>query len=367
MHVGDVLSEGGDVFGKAVNIASRLQTMANPGEVLLSKAVAELCDDAIPYELESEGLHTLKNISRPVEVLALKPQNKSENTPQTEGLASPHIRFCKSSDGATLAWTTSGHGRQLIKVANWISHLELDWRNPGTGHMLASLGRLFEVVRYDSRGNGMSDWDVPEISFELFVEDLKTIFDASGVERAPLLALSQGCAVAAAFAAYYPERVSAIAMIGGFPQGRALRPSTKDAERAKAMQSIMRTAWDDETLSLRDMMAELIVPLASVEERKRFAEDMREMISPENMGRIRRVIDEIDVVDLLPRITCPCLIVHGRDERMHPLQQSRLMASEISQSRLIALDTSNHVLTANDPCWPKLERELMEFFTAAMV
>jgi class 3 adenylate cyclase/pimeloyl-ACP methyl ester carboxylesterase len=355
LHVGDVISEGDDVFGNCVNIASRLQAMAPAGGIFLSKSVADMCAEELPNRLVGEGVHSLKNIAKPVEVMSVQLLSAAERPHQHEDLTEPDIRLCKAPDGTRLAWTRNGNGPKLVKVANWISHLELDWRNPGTGHLLSSLGQAFEVIRYDSRGNGMSDWDSKDISFDRFVDDLEAIFDESSIDRAPLLALSQGCAVAVAFAARHPERVSGIAMIGGFPQGRAKRKSAKDLERAKAIQNMMTAAWDDETVSLRDMMAELIVPLASIEDRRQFAIDMLEMISPENMGRIRSVIDDIDIVDLLPKVACPCLVVHGRSERMHPVEQSRLMASELRDSRFIALDTPNHVITANDPSWPKLE------------
>ena len=360
IHAGDIVVESDDVFGSAVNIASRLQGLCRPGEVALSRAVADLAGDRLPYAVQAEGTRDLKNISRPIEVLSIRMTDPRHEKAQVT-LQSPEVRFCKAKDGMMLAWTTSGNGRKLVKAQNWISHVELDWRNPASAHMLKSLSQDFEVVRFDARGNGLSDWDVPEISFETFAADLLAVFDVANIERAPIFALSQGCAVAAAFAAAYPDRVSCIVMIGGFAQGREKRKSTKDAERTKALQAMLKASWDDGAPSVRDLMADVIVPQASTEAKRQFAADMLEMISAENMARYRAVLDQIDVTDILPELKCPCLVVHGRDERMHPLAQSRLMASLIPNSRFLPLDTNNHVVTANDPTWPLLEREIRAF------
>ena len=104
----------------------------------------------------------------------------------------------------------NGDGPTIVKAPNWIGHLELDWRNPGMAPIITSVAGKWRLVRFDQRGNGLSDWDLDEISFDRFVDDLECVFDAAQVERAPILAVSQGGAIAAAFAARCPARVSAI-------------------------------------------------------------------------------------------------------------------------------------------------------------
>src|SRR6185503_13513479 len=101
-----------------------------------------------------------------------------------------------------------GDGPPLVKAANWLSHVELEW--PVWGHWLDLLSRGRRLIRYDARGNGLSDWQPPSITFEDFIADLATIFDTAGIERAPILGISQGASVAAAYAARNPERVSAL-------------------------------------------------------------------------------------------------------------------------------------------------------------
>ena len=79
-----------------------------------------------------------------------------------------------------------------MKTANWMNHLEYDWESPIWRHVFRGLSRGHTLIRYDPRGNGMSDWEVDELSLDAWVSDLETIVDAAGLERFPLLGISQG-------------------------------------------------------------------------------------------------------------------------------------------------------------------------------
>jgi class 3 adenylate cyclase/pimeloyl-ACP methyl ester carboxylesterase len=361
LHAGDVTIEGSELLGDGINIAARLEAAADPGGILISKIFCELAGPSNAASLRRHGARSFKGIAQPIEVLSVNFEESEPQFRRAQHAAEQAVRFCKSKDGVGLAWTENGNGSPIVKAPNWIGHLSLDWRNPGMAPIISSLSNDYRLVRFDARGNGLSDWDVVEISFERFVDDLESVFDAAEIERAPILAISQGCAVAAAFAARRPDRVSAIVVIGGFPLGRAKRKSEKDRQRAEATRSMMTAGWDDDSPSLRDLLARIIVPTASVEERRQYAMDMKQMISPENLGRYRDVVDHIDVTDLLPRVRAPCLILNCQGDRMHPIDQGRLFASGLSAASFIAYDSPNHCVPESDPEWPKLERDILGF------
>jgi pimeloyl-ACP methyl ester carboxylesterase len=107
-------------------------------------------------------------------------------------------------------------GPPLVKSANWMNHLEYDWESPIWHHLLEGLARNHTLVRYDARGNGLSDWDVDELSLDAWVSDLETVVDAIGIKRFPLLGVSQGCAISIAYAVRHPERLSHLILYGGF-------------------------------------------------------------------------------------------------------------------------------------------------------
>ena len=114
-----------------------------------------------------------------------------------------------------LAYAKVGTGPPLVRPAHWLGHLEYDWELPFYRHLLLGLASEFTLIRYDARGNGLSDWDVGELSLDAWVNDLETVVDAARLTRFPLLALSQGCAVAIAFTLRHPERVSHLVLYGG--------------------------------------------------------------------------------------------------------------------------------------------------------
>ena len=364
LHVGDVTVEGDDIFGDGVNIAARLQAASEPGGVLASRMLCDLAGAEFSDRLRGEGLHSFKGIAQPIEVVSVDFTSQAKKAAREGFATAQEIQYCQTDDGVNLAWSAVGEGPTVVKAPNWVGHLELDWRNPGIAPICASIARNHCLIRFDARLNGLSDWEADTCTFDRFVNDLEAVFDAAEVERAPVLAISQGSAVATAFAARRPERVSAIVMIGSFPVGRAKRTSKKDLERALAMRQMMTAGWDDDYPSLRDLMAQIIVPGASEETRRVYAEDMRKMISPENIGRYRDVVDNIDIRDILPSVQAPCLVCHATGDRMQPVEQGQLFAKGLPNARFIAYESTNHSPTENDPEWPRLERDVLEFLAA---
>src|SRR5205814_43241 len=117
------------------------------------------------------------------------------------------IKSCGTSAGVRLAYATAGSGPPLVKAGNWMNHLEYDWESPVWRHVLRGLAKDHTLVRYDARGNGLSDCDVGELSLDGWVSDLDTVVDAAGDARFPLLRSSQGCAGSVAYAVRPPTVV----------------------------------------------------------------------------------------------------------------------------------------------------------------
>jgi len=141
------------------------------------------------------------------------------------------IEYCTAPDGVRIAYASLGQGPPLVKAANWLNHLELDFASSVWGHWLEALSRDHRLLRHDERANGLSDWDVYDLSLDAFVCDLETVVDAAGLERFPLLGVSQGCAISIAYAARHPERVSHLVLYGGYAKGWMLEPANVSRER----------------------------------------------------------------------------------------------------------------------------------------
>jgi pimeloyl-ACP methyl ester carboxylesterase/DNA-binding winged helix-turn-helix (wHTH) protein len=269
------------------------------------------------------------------------------------------VTFCRTGEGINLA--LAAIGAPLIKVANWLTHIEYDWESPIWSPLLQHLAERCRLIRYDGRGNGLADRDVADISFDAFVRDLATVVEATQVDRAAILGISQGAAVAIAYAVLHPERVSKLILYGGYAQGRNKRGSAAEAEMARAFLAILRHGWGDERSAFMKAFSSIFFPNGSPQQIKWLVDLQRITTSPENAARIRNACDDIDVVDLLPKVQAPTLVIHCRHDNVAPVEQGRLMARSIPHAKFVTLDSDNHVVLAGEPAWPRLVGEIDAF------
>jgi pimeloyl-ACP methyl ester carboxylesterase len=287
---------------------------------------------------------------------------RSATTPQAVRPPEQRIRFCTASDGVRIAYATSGTGPPLVKPANWLTHLEYDWESPVWRHWLRELSREHTLLRYDERGSGLSDRVVPDLSFEAWVRDLETVVDAMGLERFPLLGLSQGCSVAIAYAARHPDRVSRLVLYGGYAQGAFVR--ARDAEEREEAELVMRQmplGWGRDNPAFRLFFAARFLPEGTPEQTSWFSELQRVTTSPEIAVRLRSAAAMIDVTDLAPRVKVPALVLHATGDGAVPFDQGRLLAALLPQARFVSLESRNHILLESEPAWSRFTDEVQRF------
>ncbi|CAN5455285.1 alpha/beta fold hydrolase [soil metagenome] len=272
------------------------------------------------------------------------------------------IRFCRAHDGSRIAYASVGSGPPLFKAANWLSHLDLEWESPVWSHWWEGLARGRRLIRYDERGCGLSDWDVPSSSFDDWVNDLETVVDAIGLERFPLLGVSQGGAVAIAYAARHPERVTRLVLSGAYARGREVRASDPVEQAAAALDlDLARVGWAQQDPSFLRVFASQFLPDGTQQDWEDFTEFQRVTTSPENGVRFFEEFSRIDVSDIAGQVTCPTLILHSRGDLRVPTSQAAELATSIPDSRLVMLDSNNHLLTAAEPAWPAFLTQVESF------
>jgi class 3 adenylate cyclase/pimeloyl-ACP methyl ester carboxylesterase len=366
INVGDVIPDGLEVHGDVVNVSARLQAECPPGGICVSRAVRDHLYGRLDLRFEELGPLSLKNIARPVEAYLLESQGTTAPPEVANALARrQEIRYCQATDGVRLALAIAGKGPRLFRTANYLNHLEYDWESPITSHLLRSLVGKFTLARYDARGTGLSDWEAADVSFGAWVRDLETIVSAVGWERFPLMGISQGCAVAIAYAVRHPERVSHLILYGGFACGRMVR-ATNDGERQKinAMETLMRTGWGEQNPAFRQMFTSLFLPDGSREQMDWFNEQQRRTTSPECAARYFRTSNDIDVRHLLPEVSVPTLVLHLYEDAVVPFDLGREIASGIPNARFIPLKGKNHMPLEHDPATVGILEE-MRFFLGA--
>ncbi|CAG0935836.1 serine/threonine-protein kinase PknK [Thermoflexales bacterium] len=297
-----------------------------------------------------------KTISPAVEVKA----SPTASAPQRE--LEQSIRFCQSADGARLAYATIGAGLPLVKAANWLSHLEFDWHSPIWRHWLIGLAQQHTLIRYDERGCGLSDWNVDDLSFEAWVRDLEAVVDAAGVERFPLIGISQGGPIAIAYATRHPERVSQLILYGSYARGKLKRDLTAEQiAEVEMLLTLIRLGWGSENPAFRQVFTSMFIPDGTLEQYRWFNDLQRASASPENAARIIEGFNTIDVRQLAAQLNLPTLVLHARGDMRIPFEEGRFLASIIPGARLVTLDSNNHILLEHEPAWQKFLSEVHEF------
>lgn len=270
--------------------------------------------------------------------------------PAAEAATRQKVRYCRSADGTNIAYGISGSGPPLLRAGHWLTHLEHDWHSPIWRPLLDELGKTFTVVRYDQRGNGLSDRTFEDESLDAFVADLAAVADAAGLDRFPIYATSQGVPTALAYAARYPHRVSRMVLHGGYYRGRLLR-GPEDKEQGEAYLALMRHGWAAEGSQFLQAFSSIYIPDGTPEQIGSLVELQKIATEAATAVRLRQIFDGFDVSDLLPEIEAPCLILHARNDGVHPLQQSLDMAAMLPDAELEVLESRNHNIPPHDPAW----------------
>src|SRR3954468_19358731 len=272
------------------------------------------------------------------------------------------IRFCTASDGVRIAYATSGTGPPLVKPANWMTHLEYDWESPVWRHWLRALSSEHTLIRFDERGNGLSDREVADLSFEAWVRDLETVVDTLGLERFPLLGISQGCAVAITYAVRHPERVTKLVLYGGFAEGVVKRSKTQ--AQLDEMTMVMRgipLGWGHDNPAFRLFFAARFLPDGTAEQMRWFSDLQRVTTTPETGSRLLTTASVIDVSDLVAQVRAPTLVLHATGDAVASFSQGRKLAASIPGARFVPLESRNHILLEHEPAWGRFVDEVHRF------
>jgi pimeloyl-ACP methyl ester carboxylesterase len=364
INLGDVVFDEGDVFGDGVNVASRLQGLAQPGGVCISDIVLQSVGDRFREPFRDMGRQRVKNLSRPIRVWQWTPDARADEQELAEAARHQRVHFATAPDGVQIAWASIGEGPPVLKAPNWLNHLDYEWRSPVWGPVLAELARHWRLVRFDQRGNGLSDWDVKEISEPAMISDIATVADTAGLERFALLGISQGCAFSIRYAVEHPERVTSLVLLGGYLRGRLRRPDPDQKKLYEALTMIIRDGWGSPNPVFRSFFTSSFIPDAPHEIATSFDELQRIATSPENGLRLWEMNAQVEVTELAKQVRVPTLVLHCTGDRVAPLQEGRDIARLIPGASFIELPGNNHALLAGSPAFDRFIEEATDFIAA---
>jgi pimeloyl-ACP methyl ester carboxylesterase/DNA-binding CsgD family transcriptional regulator len=277
--------------------------------------------------------------------------------------APQRVQFCRSADGARIAFAVHGQGPPLLISTCWLSHLQFDWESPVWRHFLLGLGEFCTVIRFDERGHGLSDWDVTDHSLAARVGDLEAVVEAAGFEQFALMAMAQGGPVAISYAARHPDRVTRLLFYGSYSSA-AQGLSADELDVEDTFGQMIKVGWARPDSTFRRVFTSLMIPGAS-EEQMRWLDDLQRVAASAStayLSRQQRFAADAD--HLLAELDQPTLVLHSVDDRMNGFAYGRHLASSIADARLVPLESNNHILLEHEPAWPVFLDEVRRFMAA---
>jgi pimeloyl-ACP methyl ester carboxylesterase len=270
------------------------------------------------------------------------------------------VQFFTTSDGVRIAYTLAGSGPPIVRAIDWLNHLSFEWKSPFLRHWLSEIMRHNTLLRYDQRGSGLSDWDVEDFSYQRMVKDFEELIAATGLEKFAIFGGCQGAAIAVAYTARHPERVTRLILNGAFANGWPA-PAAGSAEQLHALLTLIRHGWGRDNPAFRQLWSTMFRPDASAEQMDWLNELQRMGASPENAARMLSQFPSFKILDLLPSISCPTLVLHSRDDAAVPAQEGRLIATRIRNARFVELPSRSHLVAPGDSAWELFVDEFSTF------
>jgi len=272
------------------------------------------------------------------------------------------IRFCTTADGVKLAYAVSGAGPPLVMSATWLTHLEHQWHSLAWRPWLDGFSRDYKLLRYDSRGCGLSDREAGDLSFESWIGDFESVIEAAGFRRFSLLATCQGGPIAIEYAARHPERVNKLILYGTYALGRLRWTNLpNEVEKGRVLLDLTQLGWGRDNHAFLQVWATAFQPGGTLEHLHSWCDQQRAATTAATAVRLLRIGWNVDVREAARKIKCPVLVVHAERDAVVPIEQGRLLANLISDCRFVQLDSQNHMPLANEPAWPRLLDELKRF------
>jgi pimeloyl-ACP methyl ester carboxylesterase/DNA-binding CsgD family transcriptional regulator len=272
------------------------------------------------------------------------------------------IRFCTSRDGTRIAYAVCGNGPPLLYAQHWVHHLDHDWSSLIWRPWLELLSRRHSVIRYDWRGCGLSDREGVEFAPDRYRDDLAAVVEAARIDRFTMLGMAQGARIGIAYTATHPERVSRLVLYQPSTGGRgAPGRDPNQAEEERTRFKVMELGWQNHEQAYVRFFTSMYIPGASSDQVRAYTDLLRLTTSPTNAMAIQRSFHMTDVRREVPKVRCPTLVLHSRDNAIVPFDEGRAVASLIPGARFVALDSSNHILLDTEPAWQKLVDALDDF------
>lgn len=247
----------------------------------------------------------------------------------------PATRFATTSDGLHIGYCTHGTGPPLLLVRGWLSHVEGMWENPAFRSFVECLAQRFTVVRYDTRGQGLSGRDIEAVDLDAFIRDIDAVVEHLDLDDIVVWGQTYGAPIAVAYTARRPLRVQRLILDGGYARGADIMPP----ERREHFLSTVADMWPDSLALLAHYTNPDPTPQQDSPQRRSWA---RRSMTGDAAGLLYGFAFTVDVTEELGSIPVDTLVMHRRESRAVPVGAGRHLASSIPNASFVGLDGSAH-------------------------
>ncbi|MFW9896041.1 MAG: alpha/beta fold hydrolase [Candidatus Thorarchaeota archaeon] len=246
-----------------------------------------------------------------------------------------------------------GEGYPLVLIMGMGSNL--DWCTPFS--MLEQLSKNFKVITFDNRDSGRTDAPETDSTIEMMAEDAKGLMDALNVEQAHVLGASMGGDIAEIMAINYPDKINKLVLCCADAGNTTLFPTSPEAMELgmKLIQEKNKAGKDRNT---EYEIAKLFLPLLFPQPFNDNNQDTIEttintlLIAPMGGKEFMKQMNaklKFDIIDKLPQIAKPTLIMHGKEDIVVPYKNAEYLAEHIPGAELVSYDKGGHLFLYQEP------------------
>ena len=240
------------------------------------------------------------------------------------------VQYVMTPDGVSIAYIVRGEGYPIIHMQGApFSHLTLEERLANYDRYNMAISRGRRGIRFDSRGSGLSQRNVPNFSLDALSDDLIAVADRLGLERFAVCGTQSGGLVALNAYRRIPDRISHIVFIDAYANGKRYG----ELPQTKAFLALGRTDWELFT----ETLAHAFFGWDAGQQARDYARFLRECVSQEDGMRFFEDLFSEDLTGVLPSVNIPTVVMHHSRSQIPDMEEARALASRLPNTELIVL------------------------------
>ncbi|WP_298763832.1 alpha/beta fold hydrolase [uncultured Polaribacter sp.] len=254
----------------------------------------------------------------------------------------PKTQYTKSGE-INIAYKVLGKGAlDLVYVPGWVSNIDWMFSSPDLVSFFKELSKTVRIILFDKRGTGLSDRLVELSTLEDRMEDINAVMNAVDSKKAILFGHSEGGSAATLFSATYPNKVISLISFGAFAKRRYSKEypwAPKDKEREK-LYNMIENDWCSE-----ENLLEKLAPSRAKDTKfmSWLANYFRSGASPAAAIKLTKMNTEVDIVDVLPYVNVPTLLIQRKGDIDVKIEEGRFIQERIKEAKFIELEGEDHL------------------------